>query len=407
MAGMDAHARGHRTQRPRAGIGVAGKCHYVRQRPERTVLYQVIEQHAVPFFEHLSEQGTSLPGFVREEFDAYLGCGRLERGLVRVKCTACRHEHVLAFSCRKRGFCPSCGARRMVDGAAHLVDHVLPHVPMRQWVLTFPWPLRLLFAARPALLTRVLGVVTRALSTSMLRRAGLSVRSGAKTGIVTAIQRFGSNLGLNVHLHMLAPDGAYSFEQHRPRFHRVAAPSHDELERLLDALIGRVTRTLVRAGVLVEDPLAGGQPYLDLEPDSPLDELSAAAVRYRIVVGPLAGRTTMTLHDPARVVPGAPSKPFTVSRDGFSLNAAVVCNTAERKKLERVCRYLLRPPVALERLSVDGDGLVVYELKHAYADGTTHVLFEPLDFIARLAALVPRPRGHLLRYHGLFAPVCP
>jgi hypothetical protein len=58
----------------------------------------------------------------------------------------------------------------------------------------------LLFAARPALLTRVLGVVTRALSTSMLRRAGLSVRSGAKTGIVTAIQRFGSNLGLNVHL---------------------------------------------------------------------------------------------------------------------------------------------------------------------------------------------------------------
>jgi len=85
----------------------------------------------------------------------------------------------------------------MLDSAAHLVDHVLPRVPMRQWVLTFPWPLRLLFAARPTLLTRVLGVVTRALSTSVLRRAGLSVRCGAKTGIVTAIQRFGSNLGLN------------------------------------------------------------------------------------------------------------------------------------------------------------------------------------------------------------------
>jgi len=213
----------------------------------------------------------------------------------------------------------------MVDGAAHLVDHVLPHVPMRQWVITFPWSLRVLFAARPDLLTRVLGIVTRALSTSVIRRAGLTVRSGAKTGIVTAIQRFGSNLGLNVHLHLLVPDGAYSFEQDRPSFHRVPAPSHDELQRLLDTLIGRITRTLVRTGVLVEDPISGacGQPYLDLEPDTPLDELSAAAVRYRIVLGPLAGRKTMTLHDPTRAVSSAPSKPFIVSRDGFSLNAAV------------------------------------------------------------------------------------
>jgi len=69
-----------------------------------------------------------------------------------------------------------------------------------------------------------------------------------------------------------------------------------------------------------------------------------------------------------------------------------------------VCRYLARPPIAESRLSVDGDGLVVYELKHPFSDGTTHVLFEPIDFIARLAALVPRPRAHLVRYHGLFAP---
>ncbi len=65
---------------------------------------------------------------------------------------------------------------------------------------------------------------------------------------------------------------------------------------------------------------------------------------------------------------------------------------------------MARPPVSLEYLSVDGDGLVVYELKHTFSDGTTHVLFEPQDFIARLAALVPRPRAHLIRYHGLFAP---
>ena len=98
------------------------------------------------------------------------------------------------------------------------------------------------------------------------------------------------------------------------------------------------------------------------------------------------------------------TKPFTASRDGFSINAAVSCQADDRRALERVCRYMARPPIAESRLSVDGDGLVVYELKRPFRDGTTHVLFEPIDFIARLAALVPRPRAHLVRYHGVFAP---
>jgi hypothetical protein len=101
---------------------------------------------------------------------------------------------------------------------------------------------------------------------------------------------------------------------------------------------------------------------------------------------------------------GARAKPFTAARDGFSLNCAVSCEVHERAKLERLCRYMARGPIAQERLSVDGDGLVVLELKRAFSDGTTHVLFEPHDFIARLAALVPRPKAHLVRYHGVFAP---
>ena len=97
-------------------------------------------------------------------------------------------------------------------------------------------------------------------------------------------------------------------------------------------------------------------------------------------------------------------KPSTTARDGFSLNGAVACQADDRAKLERVCRYMARGPIAQERLSVDGDGLVVLEFKRAFTDGTIHVLFEPEDFIARLAALVPRTRARLVRYHGLFAP---
>ena len=80
-----------------------------------------------------------------------------------------------------------CSARRMVETAAYLVDHVFPRVPVRQWVLSFPWPLRLLFAARPEVLTRVLNVVARAVSSAVLKRAGLSRSAGAETGIVTFI----------------------------------------------------------------------------------------------------------------------------------------------------------------------------------------------------------------------------
>jgi hypothetical protein len=76
----------------------------------------------------------------------------------------------------------------------------------------------------------------------------------------------------------------------------------------------------------------------------------------------------------------------------------------QRDKLERLCRYITRPAIAEKRLSLTKQGLVRYELKTPYRDGTTHVIFEPVDFIAKLAALVPKPRVNLTRYHGVFAP---
>ena len=79
------------------------------------------------------------------------------------------------------------------------------------------------------------------------------------------------------------------------------------------------------------------------------------------------------------------------------MHAGVAAGADERKKVERLCRYIARPPIAAGRLLLNGQGQVRYTLKTPYRDGTTHVVFEPLDFIARLAALVPRPRAHLIR----------
>jgi hypothetical protein len=96
--------------------------HYERHRPELTTLYRLVQQHAASFIEHTeASTGAELPRFIKDEFDAFLECGILAHGLLRLRCGECGHDKLLAFSCKRRGFCPSCGARRMSQSAAHLV----------------------------------------------------------------------------------------------------------------------------------------------------------------------------------------------------------------------------------------------------------------------------------------------
>jgi hypothetical protein len=128
----------------------------------------------------------------------------------------------------------------------------------------------------------------------------------------------------------------------------------------------------------------------------------AGATTYRIAVGAHPSRKVFTL----QTLPDC-NEPFDnqVSKmAGFSLHAGVAVMADGRKKLERLCRYIARPALSEKRLSLTGNGNVRYELKTPYRDGTTHVIFEPLDFIARLVALVPKPRVNLTRFHGVFAP---
>ena len=87
-----------------------------------------------------------------------------------------------------------------------------------------------------------------------------------------------------------------------------------------------------------------------------------------------------------------------------SRHAGVAAQAWERNKLERLCRYISRPALSEKRLSLISAGNTRYQLKTPYSDGTTHVIFEPLDFISKLASLVPKPRVNLTRFHGVFAP---
>jgi hypothetical protein len=357
---------------------------YERHRPEETLLYQLIETHYPAFRAQLEAQGQTLPAFVKQEFDEFLKCGRLDYGFLRVCCEDCKHERLVAFSCKRRGFCPSCGARRMAESAALLVDEVLPKEPIRQWVLSFPYELRFLLAQQPA---------------------GFNKRT-AHTGAVTLIQRFGSALNLNIHFHMLFLDGVYAEDKYGVmRFHRVKAPAIEELSSLVHQLSHRVTRVLEKKGWLQRDD---ENTYLLLDAidqeDDALGQLQGHSITYRIAMGPQKGRKVFTLQSlPPRL--DTPRVSDRVAKQaGFSLHAGVMAEAHQRDVLERLCRYISRPAVSEKRLALTSNGKVRYELKTPYRDGTTHVFFDPLDFMARLAALVPKPRVNLTRFHGIFAP---
>jgi hypothetical protein len=377
---------------------------FARHRPENTLLYRLVEQHYPAFRDHRHEAGRPLPGYVQEEFEAYLKCGRLEEGFLRVRCGSCHAEKLVAFSCKKRGFCPSCSARRMTETAALLVDDVLPERPLRQWVLSLPFALRFLLATDPAALTLVLGAVYRAISGFLLKQAGLTCATG-HTGAVTLIQRFGSSLNLNIHFHMIFVDGVYlPVEGGTPMFRHVPAPTGAEMQFLVQQIAERVGRMLERRGLIERDI---ENAWLASTGESgPLDDLIGHCITYRIAMGPRAGQKLFTLQTlPAREeVDQQGDHRGAANAGGFSLHAGVDIPPHLREKLERLCRYVSRPPIAEERLTLASSGPVRYTLKTPYRDGTTHIVLEPLELMARLAALVPPPRMHLTRFHGVFAP---
>src|SRR5215831_4702549 len=136
--------------------------------PSQTLLYQVVADHLETFLASLDADpdARGLPAYVQREFYDYLQCGVLAHGFLRLGCDTCHQELLLTFSCKRRGFCPSCAGakrvasatceqRRMAQTAAHLVEQVIPWVPTRQWVVSVPIPLRYWMAASQELTAKV------------------------------------------------------------------------------------------------------------------------------------------------------------------------------------------------------------------------------------------------------------
>ncbi len=186
---------------------------YARRRPELTTLHRTLSAHWPAFVEQAEEAG-GLPSFVVHEVQDYLRCGLPEHGCALLVCQDCGKSLLVAFSCKHRGFCPSCCGRRMSDASLHLTERVLPEVPLRHWVCSLPFQLRYLLGYDRELCAAVLNAFVRELSRSYRRRAkevhGLSSIALAQTGAVTVVQRTDSALRLSVHFHTIAIDGEFA-----------------------------------------------------------------------------------------------------------------------------------------------------------------------------------------------------
>ena len=117
---------------------------YRRRQPERTLLYRTVQTHLATWLAlHDDGAGETAPAVTERELGRYLDCGILAHGFARARCADCGHDFLIACSCKCCGVCPTCTTRRMVETAAHLADHVIPRLPVRQWVPSVPKRLRL------------------------------------------------------------------------------------------------------------------------------------------------------------------------------------------------------------------------------------------------------------------------
>jgi hypothetical protein len=389
---------------------------YERRKPEETVLYKVISENLDTFIDMVnSEQNRNgLTKYVEKELRAFLECGIHAHGVCLVRCMgedkteACNQDVALPFSCKFRGFCPSCSQRRMYAKSIFLSEQVLPKVNMRQWVLSVPIELRYWMASDDKILKKVNQIAVREISKLLRKKIGRKDFDKIECGLISFIQRSSSDLALNYHFHILALDGVYLWNgdsRVKPKFRRISQLTDKEVEEVVVRIRDRSLKYLVEIGKLSCD---GGE-FAFSDCDEELDEhgrIKIAAVRRRIALGERAGERVREIGRSF----GKTGEQVQITGErtayinGFSLHANRRVKAGNREELEFLIRYISRGELSEDSLSLDENSDVILTLKRPFSNGTTAIKFSPLELIEKISSIIPYPYKNLIIYSGCFAP---
>ena len=317
---------------------------YRPRRPQDSVYYQCVEDHFEDFERVYEEHFERAYGFYRPYLRSviyrYLDCGILHNGFARIRCGECGHEYLLAFSCKRRHFCPSCRQKRVVEFGEWVCGKVLRKVPHRHFVFSIPKILRRYFLYDRSLLSELSRCVWESLR--MFLRETVPQR-GAVPGAVIAIQTFGDFLGFHPHCHVLCTDGCF----YGKGVFRVA-PRFDPKD-LRAIFEHRVLRMLLSRGKITRDLIAL--------------ILSWRYSGFQVYVGP-------------RIQPG------------------------EEEATENLARYIIRASFSQERMTyLPEESKVTYESK----DGKEEKAFDALDWLAAMTSHVPDKGEQMVRHYGHYS----
>jgi hypothetical protein len=267
----------------------------------------------------------------------------------------------------------------------------LPPVAIRHWICSLPWGLRALLGYDRRLCAEVVSAFVGELGRSLRRRAkaalGLGIVADAHTGVVAAVQRTDSALRLNVHFHVLALDGVYVRDKSSGRidFHALPTPTRAEVADVAARTAERIEQILRAHGRSLDPEMQDDEP-----PELCLDEPGlaagyAAAARGVSVSGERAGQAVLrlvVLPQPTAAATGNDGAEPVAEVRGINLHARQRVDGRDRRQLERLCRYITRPPVAQERLEERPDGRLELALESVWKDGTRAILLGPQDFVS-------------------------
>jgi len=335
---------------------------YKRRYPQKTVLYQVVQNTILEWSGNYSlRHDEVLPEYVEKEFKDYFKCGILAHGFARAYCSNCSEDFIVAYSCKKRGVCPSCNTKHMIFITMHLLEEVLPKLPLRQWVLSVPKWLRYHLTKDAPLASQVLRIFIDEIE-KQLKKSCDRITDDAKLGAVSFIQRFGSRLNLHLHFHCVVLDGVfYSDDKGSLQFADVYNLGKEDSDQVEARVRKRVLSLFKRREILTEEQF---------------EELKSWK-----------------------------------GNGGFSVNADVQIEEHNRRGAERLIRYCARPAFSGEKLTLISEKAesaditrLQYDVSKPSQKTESPLTLTATELFDNLAKLIPPPHRHRHHYHGVLAP---